>query len=94
VNWDAETLRAAGAAAGLAVTVAAEDETTPTPITPTMLARWFTPVAEGRPSYADHLGRLLTPAEVIQVRDLSQRQLAGQQVAWGSRTLLLVARRG
>ena len=93
VNWDEETLRAACGAADLTATVTVEDETTPTPITPAMLARWFTLAATDRPSYADHLGRLLTPAEVAQVRDLFQRQLAGQQVAWGSRTLLLTGRR-
>ena len=94
VNWDEETLRAAGAAAGLAVTVTAEDETAPTPITPALLVRWFTPAAAGaRPSYADHLARQLTPDEAARVRDLFQRQLTGEQVAWASRTLLLVARR-
>ena len=92
VNWDEETLRAACGAAGLTATVTVEDETTPTPITPAMLARWFTPTTTDRPS-ADHLGRLLTPTQVAQVRDLFQRQLAGQQVAWGSRTLLLTGRR-
>ncbi|MBP8292943.1 MAG: AAA family ATPase, partial [Caldilineaceae bacterium] len=93
VNWDAETLRDACIAAGFTVTIAAEDETTPTPITPGMLTRWFTPAPADRPSYADHLGRLLAPDEVAKVRDLFQRQLAGQQVAWASRTLLLTGRR-
>ncbi|MEI2776441.1 MAG: hypothetical protein V9G19_10815 [Tetrasphaera sp.] len=93
VNWDEETLRAACAAAGLTATVTVENETTPTPITPAMLVRWFTPAGADRPSYADHLGRLLAPAEVAQVRDLFHRQIAGQQVAWASRTLLLTGRR-
>jgi putative ATPase len=93
VNWDEETLRAACGAAGLTATVTVENETTPTPITPAMLVRWFTPAVADRPSYADHLGRVLTPAEVGQVRDLFQRQLAGQQVVWASRTLLIVGRR-
>lgn len=73
--------------------ITAEDETGLTPITPALLARSFTPAAAGHPSYVGHLGRQLTPAEVVQVRDLFQRQLAGQQVACGSRTPLLTGRR-
>jgi putative ATPase len=93
VNWDEAALYNACGAAGLSATITVEDEISPTPITPGMLARWFTPAASDRPSYADHLGRLLTSAEVTQVRDLFQRQLAGQQVAWSSRTLIVTGRR-
>ena len=93
MNWDVDDLAAAAEATGLAVTVTTEVETTETQITLALIARWFTPAAEGRPAYPDYLARRLAPAEVAQVRALVERQLAGTLVAWAGTTVFL-ARRG
>ena len=94
VNWDVGDLVAAAEAAGLVATVSAEVEITETQITPALIARWFTPAAEGRPAYVDHLARRLAPAEVAQVRALVERQLANTQVAWAGTTVFLCAAAG
>ncbi len=92
VAWDAEELVAAFSAAGLTVESSIEDERTDMQVTPSLLARWFGAGEAGKPSYAERLAAQLSAEEIAQVRALMQRQLANQVVAWGSRTVYLVAR--
>ena len=94
VNWDADDLRAAFLAAGLAeVTVETRETVAETRIAPAVLARWFNPAPEGqRPSYGQHLAALLDPEELVRVQGLYERALSGQTVPWRSVTAFLVAR--
>jgi putative ATPase len=106
VNWDADDLQAAFAAAGLtSVQVAVEHQTGEVRITPAHLTRWFTPEAtdvgatlRGRPagqgdraSYAQHLQTMMTPAELERVQSLFERALLGQTVGWSLVTAFLRA---
>ena len=94
VGWDAADLAALWEATGLRVEVSVEPESADVRVSAALLARWFGDAAvEGRPSYAQHLAAHLSAAEIAQVRDLYQRQLLNQTVAWHSRTAYLVARR-
>ncbi|MCB9158541.1 MAG: AAA family ATPase [Caldilineaceae bacterium] len=94
VNWDVDDVVAAFAAAGLDAQTETLDEQTDTQITDNLLARWFGAGTPERPSYAAHLARQLSPAEIEQVRDLYTRQLRNQTVAWHGRYLFVVATRG
>ena len=94
VSWDADDLARLWEATGLRVNLTSETEITEARISAGLLTRWFgDATVEGRPSYAQHLSALLTPAEIEQVRALYQRQLLNQTVAWHSRTAYLVARK-
>jgi putative ATPase len=93
VGWDADDLAAAFTQAGLKVEMTIEDEQTDMQVTPALLQRWFGAGTADKPSYADRLAAQLSPAEVAQVRALMERQLGGQVVAWGSRTVYVVARK-
>jgi putative ATPase len=94
VNWDADDLRAAFLAAGLADAAVETLETVAeTRITAAMLARWFTPAPEGgRPSYSQHLAVHLDSEELARVQGLYERSLSRQTVPWRSVTVFLVAR--
>jgi putative ATPase len=93
VNWDVDELTALWEATGLRVELTSETEVTEVRISAGLLARWFgDSSSDGRPTYAQHLAALLTPAEIAQVRDLFQKQLLNQTIAWHSRTAYLVAR--
>jgi putative ATPase len=85
VNWDEHDLAEWFAAAGLNLSSALEDESDEMLITPALLARWFSPASSGRPSYADHLGRSLTPEEIALVKAQIERQLLNQSVTWAGR---------
>jgi putative ATPase len=93
VNWDGDDVRRWLEALHLLVEVTVEAETTATPITPAMIARWFTPVHGGRPAYVDRLRATLSEDEIARIRSLLERQLSGQTVAWAGATLFLFARR-
>jgi len=92
-NWDAPELLAAAEVAGLAAQLQTEEDVTDMQITAAVVARWFTPAKEGRPSYADHLAAQLAPEEIAVVRSLCEQQLLGQTVAWRGVTAYIVARR-
>ena len=91
-NWAAPDLLAAAQTAGLAAELQTEEDVTDVQITPALLARWFTPASEGKPSYADHLAGQLTPAEIGAIRALCEGQMLGQTVAWRGVTAYLTAR--
>ena len=94
VNWDVEDLLIACQAAGLEIVESeSEGESAERRITEADLKRWFAPAPAGeRLSYADHLLKAITPAEMEQVQPLFERQLKNQIVTWASTTLYLVTR--
>jgi putative ATPase len=92
INWDANDLAAACSAANLDVEVQSVDETNKVQVTKAMLARWFAPSQNDRPSYSQRLEVLLSATEVAQVQALFGRQLSGQTVDWHGRVAYLQAR--
>jgi putative ATPase len=94
VNWDVaeveQWLRAAGFAE---VRVRVQEQTTQQVLPQTLLDRWFAEArVEGRPSYAQHLRRSLSPDELARVRELYVSRLAGQTVHWSTALALVGAR--
>jgi putative ATPase len=95
VSWDADDLVAQCRAAGLEVLAAeTEEQVSERRIGASDLERWFTNGGDERPSYAEHLLRVVTPAELAEVRALYESELADQTVHWRSTTLYLVTRVG
>ena len=96
VDWDVDDLAAACPAVGLEIiSTETQEEVVERRIRKVDLERWFaTESPDGRPSYAEHLLRMVTPAELAQVHALYASQLADQAVRWASTTLYLVARAG
>ncbi len=90
-NWDAPELLAAAQAAGLAAELQTEEDVTDMQITAAVIARWFTPAKEGRPSYADHLAAQLAPEEIAIARSVCEQQLLGQTVPWRGVTAYVTA---
>ncbi len=92
VNWDAPDLEVAFRSAGLGqVTVGTERETAEVLITPALIERWFAREGAGdRPTYAQHLLRLLSSEEIEHYRALVLRDLQGQAVPWQSMTAYLL----
>lgn len=88
-NWDIENLTAAADDAGLTSEIQVEEEQTELQITSAMLARWFAPSTDARPSYQDHLAHSLTQAEIDQIRRVIERQLNGAVVGWRAVTAFL-----
>ena len=93
VSWDADDLAALWAATGLRAEVTTEPESAEVRVTAGLLARWFAPSGDDRPSYAQHLVAQVSAAEIERVAALFQRQLLNQTVDWHSRTAYVVARR-
>jgi putative ATPase len=92
VNWDAADLANAMRAAGLRV-YASHVESTASEylLSARHLVDWFTPASTGRPSYLDHLSRMLDQETIEQIRRLLERQLVGQTCTWRSSVVYLVA---
>jgi len=93
-NWDAADLEQAFTAAGFAsVQVEVWQAAREYLITTDQIQRWFSAASEGtRPSYAQHLARLLAPEAIASIQTLFQRQLAGQTVPWHSAIAFLLAK--
>ena len=96
VNWAASDLRAALVEAGFAeVQIFEETQTVNLRLGGEHIARWFGAAeAGGRLTYAGHLQKQLSAAEVAQVRALFEAQLQGQVVAWQSRVVYARAETG
>jgi len=93
-NWDADDLRHALEAAGLAdVAVEAVTMTREIPVTPDLIVRWFDASTSERPSYGQCLSRHLDPTALADVRALYARELTGKTVSWRSEVAFVVARR-
>jgi putative ATPase len=95
VNWDVADLAAWLVAHGLLVRATQEQEATlHVAVTPALLSRWFLePPAGARPTYAQHLGRLLSPEEVQSVAEAFKTSLTGKPVPWRSRSVVIAADR-
>jgi putative ATPase len=93
INWDADDLREWLADAGLVeIGLQSVDETAETLVSPEALERWFGATLDrARPSYAQHLLRLITAPELADVHALFIRNLAGQIVPWRTRQVFAVA---
>jgi putative ATPase len=87
VNWDGADLQKALEAAGFeGIVIQTEDDTGDMLISPLTVDRWFSQEAGlARPSYAQHLLRWITTAELAEVQALFHQQLTGQIVPWRSR---------
>ena len=90
VNWDAEHLLEAFSTSGFTVSLSTETETSQLQVTSALLERWFAAKGEGaRPSYAQHLRRRLSPAELRAIRALFEGQLLNQAVPWQTHVAFL-----
>jgi putative ATPase len=94
VNWDVDDLVTDCRTTGMEVIEAdIEKIDVERRILAADLGRWFSPSPAGeRPSYADHLLKAISPAELDQVRPLFEKQLKNQIVSWSTTTCYLVAR--
>ncbi len=81
---DADLIRASLEAAGLSVELECERTDCEVRITRSLLERWFMRSAQAEPTYALHLARLLSEAEIDLIRDLFTQRLQDQTVAWQS----------
>jgi putative ATPase len=81
VNWDGADLQHLFEANGFAVSLETEPTSTELLVTQALLERWFNQGTESQPTYADHLGRSLSIAEMKQVQTAFQR-LRNQTVRW------------
>jgi putative ATPase len=95
LNWDASDLEAAFQSAGLSdVHVQVEAASVQQHVGPEHLARWFGASPDRqRPSYAGHLSKYLSAAELAQVQTLFEHQFHNQTVAWTSQVVHLSARK-
>jgi putative ATPase len=95
INWDASDLEAAFQSAGLSdVHVQVEAASVQQHVGPEHLARWFGASPDRqRPSYAGHLSKYLSAAELAQVQTLFEHQFHNQTVAWTSQVVHLSARK-
>lgn len=94
VNWNEATLRGLVEAecAGAKIVFEGMDEESDVNVTAAMLQRWFSragSAADTRPSYADHLARHLSTAEIEQVAQFYRRHLLNKTVPWRSRLLFV-----
>jgi putative ATPase len=93
VNWDVTDLEQAFREAGfqsIQVDVAAQQ--LDMLVTPALLERWFALEGDSeRPTYAQHLLRLLEPNELARYRGLLERTWLNQPAPWQSHTVFLVA---
>jgi putative ATPase len=93
-GWDAADLEKALVDAGLAgIQVLTREIETEHLVTAGQVARWFGDTQVGRPTYGQHLARVLPAEAVAQVRGLYVRQLADKTVPWRSTIAYVVARR-
>ena len=76
----------------MVIQVSVEREHSEVPVTPAMLARWFTPAGGGeRPSYIDRLRQRLDAAQCAQVEAAFRQQLSNRAVPWETTTAYLAA---
>ena len=91
VNWDAETLAGLFRAAGFSAAVETIAFETRVRITDALLARWFAPAGDARPSYRQRLAARLSDAELTQIETLFRDQLRGQRLPWQTSVMILKA---
>lgn len=91
LNWHVDDLAQICEELGLAVELTLEQERKSIHVTDQLLTRWFTNNAKNRPSYARHLSKQLSTAEIEQVQTLFTKQLRNQSIEWKLETVFLVA---
>ena len=86
VNWDANDLQRWGKEVELPKCIVEEvDQFINYHIDEAMIQRWFTSKSEeNRPSYGQHLSKLLTPVEIEKCEVLFRKNLLGKTVSWRS----------
>ena len=93
VNWDVQDMRDAFCAQGLqVVALDVHDVSAERLVTARQIERWFGAGGVERPSYGDHLRRVMSKTAVTEIHHLYERQMKGQSAVWRSRILNLVAR--
>jgi putative ATPase len=95
VNWDVADLTGWLESQGLLARAAQEQEATlQVTVTPALLNRWFADSPpDSRPSYAQHLLRLLSPDDLQTVSAAFRTHLTGKPVPWRSRSVVIAADR-
>ncbi|WP_390883404.1 hypothetical protein [Kovacikia minuta] len=68
-------------ATGLTPEIHVEPTSTELLITPALLNRWFAPATDTQPTYATHLGKVLSETEITKVHKGFNR-LLNQTVKW------------
>ncbi len=93
VNWDAADLAEMVAQAGFTVVQMIESpQAAEFLVGKQHISRWFDDAPAGsRPSYARRLRRMLSAADVSQLRAMFERQLLNRQVVWHSKGVFLLA---
>jgi putative ATPase len=94
VNWEASTLVEAFQEGKLPdVQAEVENQVADILLTADLLGRWFAlQGSEARPSYAQHLLKQITLDELEDYRQIVQRDLINQTVAWRSQVAFVTAR--
>jgi putative ATPase len=92
VSWDSGDLVEAWRSTGLDVEFEVRQLSRDVQVTPDVLGRWFGPGGVGRPSYAQHLGELLSIDEIDRVESIYRRGLLGRTCGWRSAVVYLRAR--
>ncbi len=95
INWLPADLQAAVETAGFEdARVAEQVQEADVLISTGTIAQWFASEADReRPSYAQHLLRQITDEELVQVRALYERELAGQTVRWQTKIVFVVGQK-
>jgi putative ATPase len=91
VNWDAVDIESGLATAGLeSISVQERAEETEILVSPSTIESWFATSGDReRPSYAQHLLRHITSAELDELRALFAGQLANQTIPWQTRLVFV-----
>ena len=85
VNWDGLDLKKDLEKAGLRVKVEQQRAQTSILITPGLVGRWFAPTQTApRPTYRQHLERMLTGEEVNLIQQVFGKYLRERTVTWSS----------
>ncbi|MGA7936211.1 MAG: AAA family ATPase, partial [Kovacikia sp.] len=90
VNWDVADLQRMFETAGLVAEIQVEQTMTELLITSPLIDRWFTSASASQPSYATHLQRSLSAAEITKLHGLFNR-LVNQTVPWGGAIAFIYA---
>lgn len=96
VNWDVADLQEALETAGFEdCAIREETQVAEMFVGAATLDRWLDVETEReRPSYAQHLLRVISAEELAEVKRLLRRQLAGQTVSWQTQLAFVVAQAG
>ncbi|HTL88870.1 MAG TPA: AAA family ATPase [Leptolyngbya sp.] len=83
LNWTVQDLQQYFEQSGFEVEIQTERSQTEVYLSRSVFDRWFTSTSE-QPTYAAHLAKHLTPAEVLQIQQIFSTRLLNQTVKWKS----------